>query len=215
MWHSGRRLSQQPTPAVMGPCFRRDDGDDCLVAFHTTVVVRLDRTIQYAAASRLFSDVYGILGRPVPSAPRLRRGMRSLWPAEALAKAASRAMTSESLARSHSSDTPLHSRGVNSPEPCFALSSVTTLFDTVACASSHRLDANDWGVGTTRLRRTQADRVRLARCRVHRIPPRVRDDREPPLHWDETVRISELICPRRQAKFLKIGNRPWDRRSGI
>src|SRR6266481_2072752 len=97
----------------------------------------------------------------------------------------------------------------------FALSSVTTLFDTVACASSHRLDANDWGVGTTRLRRTQADRVRLARCRVHRIPPRVRDDREPPLHWDETVRISELICPRRQAKFLKIGNRPWDRRSGI
>src|SRR6267154_5405719 len=97
----------------------------------------------------------------------------------------------------------------------FALSSVTTLFDTVACASYRRLDANDWGVGTTRLRRTQADRVRLARCRVHRIPPRVRDDREPPLHWDETVRISELICPRRQAKFLKIGNRPWDRRSGI
>ena len=37
----------------------------------------------------------------------------------------------------------------------FALSSVTTLFDTVACASSHRLDANDWGVRTTRLRRTQ------------------------------------------------------------
>ncbi len=46
----------------------------------------------------------------------------------------------------------------------FALSSVTTLFDTVACTSSHRLDAKDWGVGTTRLRRTQADRVRLARC---------------------------------------------------
>src|SRR6266550_2064016 len=35
----------------------------------------------------------------------------------------------------------------------FALSSVTTLFDTVACASSHRLDAKDWGVRTTRLRR--------------------------------------------------------------
>src|SRR5436189_5810006 len=46
----------------------------------------------------------------------------------------------------------------------FALSSVTTLFDTVACASSHRLDAKDWGVGTTRLRRTQAVRARLARC---------------------------------------------------
>ncbi len=37
----------------------------------------------------------------------------------------------------------------------FALSSVTTLFDTVACASSRRLDANDWGVGTTRLGRTR------------------------------------------------------------
>src|SRR5438046_10367167 len=46
----------------------------------------------------------------------------------------------------------------------FALSSVTTLFDTVACSSSHRLDAKDWGVGTTRLHRTQADRARLARC---------------------------------------------------
>jgi hypothetical protein len=49
----------------MGPCFRRDDDDDYFVAFHTTVVVRLDRTIQYAAASRLFSGVSGILGRPV------------------------------------------------------------------------------------------------------------------------------------------------------
>src|SRR5467141_1835114 len=37
----------------------------------------------------------------------------------------------------------------------FALSSVTTLFDTVACASYRKLDANDWGVGTTRLRRTR------------------------------------------------------------
>jgi hypothetical protein len=35
----------------------------------------------------------------------------------------------------------------------FALSSVTTLFDTVACACYRRLDANDWGVRTTRLRR--------------------------------------------------------------
>src|SRR6266576_3203138 len=108
--------------SLLSHAFAGTTGDDCLVAFHTTVVVRLDRTIQYAAASRLFSGVYGILGRPVPSAPRLRRGMRSLWPAEALAKAASRAMTSESLARSHSSDTPLHSRGVNSPEPCMNLS---------------------------------------------------------------------------------------------
>jgi len=49
----------------MGPRDRRDDVDNCFVVFHTTVVARLDRTIQYAAASRLFSGVSGILGRPV------------------------------------------------------------------------------------------------------------------------------------------------------
>src|SRR6266550_4780435 len=37
----------------------------------------------------------------------------------------------------------------------FALSPVTTLFDTVACASYRRLDANDWDVRTTRLGRTR------------------------------------------------------------
>jgi hypothetical protein len=29
---------------------------------------------------------------------------------------------------------------------------------------------------------------------VHRIPPRVRDDREPPLQWDETARDKQVIC---------------------
>jgi hypothetical protein len=32
-------------------------------------------------------------------------------------------------------------------------------------------------------------RLRLKRLHVHRIPPRVRDDREPPLRWDETTGI--------------------------
>src|SRR5438552_12351181 len=48
----------------MGPCFGRDDVDNCLVAFHTTVVVRLDRTIQYAAAFRFHRNCSGILDRP-------------------------------------------------------------------------------------------------------------------------------------------------------
>jgi hypothetical protein len=38
--------------------------------------------------------------------------------------------------------------------------------------------------------------VRYRRLRVHRIPPRVRDDREPPLMWDETVRDKEMIWVR-------------------
>ena len=31
-------------------------------------------------------------------------------------------------------------------------------------------------------------------ARVHRIPPRVRDDREPPLQWDETATDTQVIC---------------------
>jgi hypothetical protein len=30
-------------------------------------------------------------------------------------------------------------------------------------------------------------------ARVHRIPSRVRDDREPPLQWDETARFMQVI----------------------
>src|SRR5437667_12058890 len=44
------------------------------------------------------------------------------------------------------------------------------------------------------------------RSRVHRIPPRVRDDRDTPLKWDGTVRISELIClGGKQKYFCKRG----------
>src|SRR6201991_4255882 len=35
--------------------------------------------------------------------------------------------------------------------------------------------------------------MRARRCRVHRIPSRVRDDRDTPLMWDETARLIEVI----------------------
>ena len=41
--------------------------------------------------------------------------------------------------------------------------------------------------------------VRQERQYVHRIPSRVRDDREPPLEWDGTVVDIKLIWVRRQA----------------
>jgi hypothetical protein len=54
-----------------------------------------------------------------------------------------------------------------------------------------------------------AVRFRIVRYRyihVHRIPPRVRDDREPPLRWDETARIDEVIWVGRKAEiFLQWG----------
>jgi hypothetical protein len=39
-------------------------------------------------------------------------------------------------------------------------------------------------------------------ARVHRIPPRVRDDRDTPLMWDETPRIMDLIWVRREGKYF-------------
>ena len=42
----------------------------------------------------------------------------------------------------------------------------------------------------------------LMRCRVHRIPPRVRDDRDAPLLGDETARDIDLIWVRRETKYF-------------
>ena len=48
--------------------------------------------------------------------------------------------------------------------------------------------------------------VSRRRCRVHRIPSRVRDDRDPPLFSGETGRVKSLICPTAQAEyFLRAG----------
>jgi len=48
--------------------------------------------------------------------------------------------------------------------------------------------------------------VRQERRRVHRIPSRVRDDREAPLEWDETVMDIEVIWVRtKQEYFCKWG----------
>src|SRR3979411_467561 len=38
--------------------------------------------------------------------------------------------------------------------------------------------------------------------RVHRIPPRVRDDREPPLSSGETGEVKSVICPTAKAKYF-------------
>jgi hypothetical protein len=45
-----------------------------------------------------------------------------------------------------------------------------------------------------------ANKPARRRCRVHHIPSRVRDDRDPPLLGDETAPSGELICPTKPAK---------------
>jgi hypothetical protein len=39
---------------------------------------------------------------------------------------------------------------------------------------------------------------------VHRIPPRVRDDRDTPLEWDETARVVNVIWVRREPDYFFI-----------
>src|SRR3954454_10443465 len=48
---------------------------------------------------------------------------------------------------------------------------------------------------------------------VHRIPPRVRDDRDTPLWWDETGGTTVVICVARKPKYFS--NRGWTRKSLI
>jgi len=56
------------------------------------------------------------------------------------------------------------------------------------------------------------NRSSTSAARVHRIPPRVRDDRASAPLWDETAAVVEVICPTGEAKyFCKWGwteNRP-------
>jgi hypothetical protein len=46
--------------------------------------------------------------------------------------------------------------------------------------------------------------VRQQHVSVHRIPSRVRDDRDTPLEWDETGIAIFLFLPTRQAKIRKF-----------
>src|ERR1700720_2263534 len=44
--------------------------------------------------------------------------------------------------------------------------------------------------------------IRQRHISVHRIPPRVRDDREPPLFRDETAQVLRLIWANREAEYF-------------
>ena len=84
----------------------------------------------------------------------------------------------------------------------FVLSPVIGLFDTVAGNKIIRqLDATAEASGP----HVFAVRIRAFRQRrihVHRIPLRVRDDREPPLMWNETAIICEVIWVGGEQKYF-------------
>jgi hypothetical protein len=84
----------------------------------------------------------------------------------------------------------------------FALSLVIGLFVTVAggIASANLTPASRRQDHTTSPSARSAHRQ--ARARVHRIPPRVRDDRDTPLEWDETAALMELIWGNRKGIYF-------------
>jgi hypothetical protein len=74
------------------------------------------------------------------------------------------------------------------------LSPVIGFLATVADGNDfHQLDASTEASGP-HVFAVRVSAVRQRHIHVHRIPPRVRDDREPPLMWDETAMNIELIC---------------------
>jgi hypothetical protein len=87
----------------------------------------------------------------------------------------------------------------------FALSSVTGFLATVICkvAPANLAPASGRQDHTTS---PSASATLVSRgFRVHRISPRVRDDRDPPLSSGETRGVKSLICPTAKAEFHPSG----------
>jgi hypothetical protein len=84
----------------------------------------------------------------------------------------------------------------------FALSLVIGFLVTVAggIASANLTPASRRQDHTTSPSASRA--VRQQHVSVHRIPPRVRDDRDTPLEWDETAALMDLIWGNREGIYF-------------
>jgi hypothetical protein len=82
----------------------------------------------------------------------------------------------------------------------FVLSPVIGLVVTVICVSKHRFDASVEASGPHDFA-VRLGVVRQRHLNVHCIPPRVRDDRDTPLWWDETGGTTVVICVARKPKY--------------
>jgi len=84
----------------------------------------------------------------------------------------------------------------------FALSLVIGFLVTVAggIASANLTPASRRQDHTTSPCASRA--VRQQHVSVHRIPPRVRDDRDTPLEWDETAALMDLIWGNREGIYF-------------
>jgi hypothetical protein len=72
--------------------------------------------------------------------------------------------------------------------------------------TSHRLDASVGASGPHGFAVRAPCHSSFDVAHVHHIPPRVRDDREPPLQWDETARYMHVIWVRRESEYFCGGD---------
>ena len=66
----------------------------------------------------------------------------------------------------------------------------------------HELDASVGASGPHDFAVRKISALVRSAARVHRIPPRVRDDRETPLMWDETAEHMQVIWVRRESEYF-------------
>ena len=83
----------------------------------------------------------------------------------------------------------------------FVLSPENGSLASVACGYHRKLDASTAASGPHDFAVRSRALVLHTLC-VHRISPRVRDDREPPLVTDETLGVKSLICPTARAEYF-------------
>jgi hypothetical protein len=76
------------------------------------------------------------------------------------------------------------------------------LSPSLAKVAFHKLDAGVEASGPHDLA-VRFHAARQEHIHVHRIPSRVRDDREPPLRWDEMAEDKQLIWVRREAEYFR------------
>ena len=86
------------------------------------------------------------------------------------------------------------------------------MFATVVCVFTRKLDASVGASGPHDFA-VRFSAIRQERIRVHRIPPRVRDDREPPLCGTGRAELVEMICPTGKAEYFCKGG--WTGKSLI
>jgi hypothetical protein len=176
-------------PGVMVPRLRGDDEVRAVIASQrVAMAMRYDFAIS-PRSSREFC-------KKVPSSSI--RGSRECRALDAPAALRAKVESTQASHHGHAGNTRHSPR--NGFTAYSALSRVTGLSchprpqETCKKLASRELDASVGASGPHGFAVRDPSAFVSSAIRVHRIPSRVRDDREPPLQWDETATDKQVIC---------------------